>query len=146
MDRPHWSDNLASKTFTAINMCDRLLVVVKVFSIGRKTFFKEVLMSKKPSELEEEYVVRMEFERRKKLEEEKHKKLAQEEKKKLKELHNMRCPKCGMELIEIEYKKIKVDKCSECEGIWLDPGELYAVTKLEKTGLDRLFEVFRKQD
>lgn len=103
-------------------------------------------MSKKPSELEEEYVVKMEFEKRKKLEEEKHRKLAQDEKNKIKELHYMRCPKCGMELIEIEYKKIKVDKCSECEGIWLDAGELYAVTKLEKIGLDRLFEVFRKQD
>jgi Zn finger protein HypA/HybF involved in hydrogenase expression len=103
-------------------------------------------MPKKPSELEEEYMVRLEYEKRKMLEEEKHRQLAGEEKKRLKELHQMRCPKCGMELIEIEYKNIKVDKCSECEGIWLDAGELHAVTKLEKTGLDRLFEVFRKQD
>jgi len=43
--------------------------------------------------------------------------LAEEEKKRLKELHYMRCPKCDMELIEIDYKGIKVDKCSECEGI-----------------------------
>jgi len=101
-------------------------------------------MPKKPSELEEEYVVRMEFERRKKLEEEKHKKLKEEEKKKLKELHHMRCPKCGMELIEIDYKGIKVDKCSECEGIWLDAGELEGISKLEKSGLDKLFSVFKK--
>jgi predicted Zn-ribbon and HTH transcriptional regulator len=111
-----------------------------------KKILKGVIMLKKPSELEAEYIARMEYEKKKKLEEEKHRKLAAEEKIRLKELHNMRCPKCGMELIEIEYKKIKVDKCSECEGIWLDPGELYAITKLEKTGLDRLFEVFRKQD
>lgn len=101
-------------------------------------------MVRKPSELEEEYIARMEYEKRKKLEEEKHKKLAEEEKKRLKELHYMRCPKCGMELIEIDYKKIKVDKCSECEGIWLDAGELEAVSKLEKTGLDKLFSVFKK--
>lgn len=98
----------------------------------------------KPSEREEEFVARMEFERIKKLEREKHKKLAVEDKKRLKELHNMRCPKCGMELIEIDYKKIKVDKCSECEGIWLDAGELEAVAKLEKGGLDKLFGVFKK--
>jgi nitrate/TMAO reductase-like tetraheme cytochrome c subunit len=101
-------------------------------------------MVRKPSELEEEYIARMEYEKKKKLEEEKHKRLAEEEKKRLKELHYMRCPKCGMELIEIDYKGIKVDKCSECEGIWLDAGELEAVSRLEKTGLDKLFSVFKK--
>lgn len=98
----------------------------------------------KPSEKEEEYVVRMEFERRKKIEEEKHRRLQEEEKKRLKDLHYMRCPKCGMELIEIDYKNIKMDKCSECDGIWLDAGELETASKLEKTGLDKLFSVFTK--
>ncbi|MDP2279977.1 MAG: zf-TFIIB domain-containing protein [Nitrospirota bacterium] len=98
----------------------------------------------KPSEREAEYIARMEYEKKKKLEEEKHKKLKAEEKNKLKELHYMRCPKCGMEMIEIDYKGIKIDKCSECEGIWLDAGELEAVAKLEKIGLDKLFGVFRK--
>ncbi|RJQ44655.1 MAG: hypothetical protein C4538_09790 [Nitrospiraceae bacterium] len=101
-------------------------------------------MTVKPSEREEEYVARLEYERKKKLEEEKHRKLRDEEKKKIRETHYMRCPKCGMELIEIDYKNIKVDKCSECEGIWLDAGELEAVSKLEKGGLDKLFNVFKK--
>jgi hypothetical protein len=98
----------------------------------------------KPSEKEEEYFARIEFERKKKLEEEKHQKLAVEEKQRLKELHYMKCPKCGMELIEIDYSSIKVDKCSECEGVWLDAGELEAVSNLEKTGLDKLFSVFKR--
>ncbi|MBI5183324.1 MAG: zf-TFIIB domain-containing protein [Nitrospinae bacterium] len=97
----------------------------------------------KPSEKEEEYFVRMEYERKRKIEEEKQKRLAEEEKKRLKELHYMRCPKCGMELIEIDYKGIKVDKCSGCEGIWLDAGELEAVSRLEKSGFDKLFNLFR---
>jgi hypothetical protein len=101
-------------------------------------------MPLKPSEQEEEHFVRMEYERKKKIEEVKHKKLAEGEKKRLKELHYMRCPKCGMDLIEIEYKGIKVDRCSECEGIWLDAGELETVSKLEKSGLDKLFSVFKK--
>ena len=66
-----------------------------------------------------------------------------EEKEHLKKLHFMRCPKCGMELIEIDYKGIKVDKCSECEGIWLDAGELEAISKLEKTVMDKFFSVFK---
>ncbi len=55
----------------------------------------------------------------------------------------MRCPKCGMELIEVDYKGMKIDKCSECEGIWLDAGELEGVSKLEKSGLDKLSSVFK---
>ena len=98
----------------------------------------------KPSEKGEEHFARLEFERKKKLEEERHKKLAEEEKKRLKELHYMKCPKCGMELIEIDYKRGKVDKCSECEGVWLDAGELEAISRFEKTNLDKLFSVFKK--
>jgi uncharacterized protein len=100
-------------------------------------------MIMKPSEKEEEYFAKMQFEKKKKIEEAKHKELAAEEKKRLKDLHFMRCPKCGMELIEIDYKNIKVDKCSECAGIWLDAGELDAVSMIEKSGLDKLFSVFK---
>jgi len=99
---------------------------------------------KKPSEKEEEYFARLEFERRKKIEEERQKRLEKEEKRRLRELHYMKCPKCGMDLIEIDYKGIKVDKCSSCEGIWLDAGELETISKLEKSVLDKLFSVFKK--
>jgi hypothetical protein len=85
----------------------------------------------------------MEYEKRKNLEGTKHKKLTEVEKKRLKELHNMRCPKCGMALIEIDYKNIRIDRCSECEGIWLDAGELETVSKFKKSGLDKLFSVFK---
>ena len=98
----------------------------------------------KPSEKEEEYFARMEFEKKKKLEEEKHRKLAEEDKKRLKDLHFMKCPKCGMELIEVDYKNIRIDKCSECDGVWLDAGEWQAVSNLEKTGLDKFFSVFER--
>lgn len=98
----------------------------------------------KPSNREAEYIARKEYERLKKIEREKHLRLKAEEKNKLKDLHFMRCPKCGMELIGIDYKGIKVDKCSECEGIWLDAGELEAIAKIEKSGLEKLFSVFKK--
>lgn len=100
-------------------------------------------MTVKPSKSEEEYFTRLEFERKKKIEQEKQQKIAEGEKKRLKEIHYMRCPKCGMELIEIDYKGIKIDKCSGCEGVWLDEGELGAVADLNKTALDKLFSVFK---
>jgi hypothetical protein len=101
-------------------------------------------MAQKPSGKEEEYFARMEFERNKKIEDEKHHRLAGEERKRLAALHHMRCPKCGLELIEIDYKGIKVDKCSECEGVWLDAGELETVSKLEQSALECFFGVFKK--
>lgn len=101
-------------------------------------------MPVKPSEKEEEYFIRLELQRRRKHEEERLKSVAAAEKKRLKELHHMRCPKCGMELSEMDYKGIKVDKCLTCEGIWLDAGELEQVSTLEKKALDKLFGVFKK--
>jgi len=101
-------------------------------------------MPVKPSEKEEEYFARLEFERIKKQEEESRIKLEKAEKERLKNLHNMRCPKCGMKLIEINYKNIQIDKCSSCDGVWLDAGELDAISKLEKGKLDKLFGVFKK--
>jgi uncharacterized protein len=101
-------------------------------------------MPVKPSEKEEEYFARQEMERKKKAEEEKLKQFAEEEKIRLKELHHMRCPKCGMELNEIEYKDVHVDKCFNCEGIWLDAGELETIAKFEKRSMDKLFSLFKK--
>ena len=101
-------------------------------------------MTRKPTENEEEYFARQEFERRKQVEEERRAALAREEREKLQALHHMKCPKCGMNLVEIDYRSLKVDKCSACDGVWLDAGELEAVSALEKSALDNLFSVFRK--
>ncbi|OGW46529.1 MAG: hypothetical protein A2078_06455 [Nitrospirae bacterium GWC2_57_9] len=101
-------------------------------------------MIMKPSEREEEFFARQEFEQKRKLEKEKHRQDALEQGEKARELHWMKCPKCGMGLIEIDYKHIKVDKCSACEGIWLDAGEMEQVAKMDKGGLDKLFSVFKK--
>ena len=98
----------------------------------------------KPSGTEEEYFARTEYERLKICQEESQKKLAADKRATEKELHYMKCPKCGMNLVEIDYKKIKVDKCSECEGIWLDAGELDMVAQMDKGSLEKLFSVFSR--
>jgi len=101
-------------------------------------------MPVKPSTKEEEYFAREEFERQKKLEVEKLTKMEVEEKENLKKLHYMHCPKCGNKLIEISYKDILVDKCSSCEGVWLDAGELETVSALEDGSITKWFGVFKK--
>ena len=42
----------------------------------------------------------------------------------LKELHWMKCPKCGNDMKVIQINNIELEKCKNCEGIYFDAGEL----------------------
>jgi uncharacterized protein len=42
----------------------------------------------------------------------------------LRQLHYMHCPKCGHQMQEVSLEHIKIDKCTLCEGIYFDRGEL----------------------
>lgn len=80
-------------------------------------------MPRKPSEQEEEYVRRQELNLLAKRRKDAEAKRAAEEAAKLRELHWMKCPKCGQDLQEERYHRIKVDRCAACGGIWFDAGE-----------------------
>lgn len=47
------------------------------------------------------------------------------------ELCARRCPKCGRRLEETTYRKVRIDRCTGCRGVWLDPGELDMLTPAE---------------
>jgi hypothetical protein len=96
------------------------------------------------SEKEEEYFARMEFEAKRKIEEENQRRAAEVRKQKEKEAHWMKCPKCGVDLAEIDYNRIKVDKCGDCGGVWFDAGELEMAAKIDKHGLDKLISIFTR--
>ena len=51
-------------------------------------------------------------------------KKAASELQKLRDMHLMKCPKCGHDLKEQELEGIKVDRCTHCEGVFFDAGEL----------------------
>lgn len=91
-------------------------------------------MPVRPSSKEEEHFARLEWEKKRKLAHEHEERLKAEERKKLMELHRMRCPKCGMELVEIEFRGLRLDQCSSCSGVWLDAGELDTLATSEKGG------------
>ena len=76
------------------------------------------------TESEDEYILRKEIEQRREAVRAKRAELAEDERSKLKELHWMRCAKCGAELQEVEFRGVKVDKCFSCGGVYLDDGEL----------------------
>jgi hypothetical protein len=100
-------------------------------------------MTVKPTEVEEEFFARQEFERMKYVEEKRARKIAEEERESLKELHFMRCPKCGMQLVEIDYRGIKIDRCTACDGVWLDAGELEEISGFDAPVMSKFFSIFK---
>jgi hypothetical protein len=89
----------------------------------------------KPSSIEDEYFVREDAEKKRKIALTVKKETASAELQRLKELHFMRCPKCGLQLQEVKYSGVDVDVCFACNGIFLDKGELETITRHEKDGV-----------
>jgi len=99
-------------------------------------------MPVKPSEQEEEYFARQEFERRKKALAEQESRAAEEERLRVLTVARGRCPKCGAPLVAVQYRSVELDKCSRCQGLWLDCGELNHVLAEEKGFLGGLKRIF----
>ena len=89
----------------------------------------------KPTATEDEYFVREDAEKKRKLAQAAMKELEAAERARLKQLHWMRCPKCGLELHEVKYQQIDADVCFACGGVFLDKGELEQIARPEKHGV-----------
>ena len=81
-------------------------------------------MPVKPTEREEEYFAKLEFERRRQALAEQASAAAEEERLRILAVARGRCPKCGAALVTVPYRGVELDKCSRCQGVWLDVGEL----------------------
>ena len=46
-----------------------------------------------------------------------------------KELHWMKCPKCGGQMVEKDMESIKIDICTSCDGMYFDKGEFEIAAK-----------------
>lgn len=97
-----------------------------------------------PSDKEEEYFARKEYERLRDLAAKRAAAEADREREERRKLHHMHCPKCGGDLTEIAYRDVHIDKCTLCAGIWLDAGELELILKEEDaTLMKKVLKVFR---
>ena len=85
-------------------------------------------MSRRADEQESEREIREELARRREQAMLRHSQLRSEERDRLRALHWMRCPKCGAELSEVQFRSVRVDKCFTCGGVYLDDGELEQLT------------------
>ena len=68
---------------------------------------------------EEELIRQARRERKRKM-----KAAAAEEASALQKAHFMKCPKCGHDLVEERVDPVTIDRCGNCEGVFLDRGEL----------------------
>lgn len=50
----------------------------------------------------------------------------------VREMSRNRCPSCGETIENLRFKKIEVDKCSVCGGIWIDGGHLIKLFGLRR--------------
>ena len=47
------------------------------------------------------------------------------------EMHDRRCPRCAMKLEKSLFHQVQIDRCSKCDGVWLDKGEFEQVAGIE---------------
>ena len=93
-----------------------------------------------PSDHEDEYFYKLDAEKIKKMRVEKDQIRKEEARQHRQEAHWMKCPKCGADLKETNYQNVMIDICHECEGIWLDHGELELLVQGEAKVTKRFFK------
>lgn len=81
-------------------------------------------MKKQGYSQEEEYFFKKNQELIEKMRKERDAARAAEETMARKNTHWMKCPKCGSDLQEVDHLGIKIDRCSNCSGIFFDKGEI----------------------
>ena len=106
------------------------------------TFTGEMAIQK-PSSQEEEYFARVEFERRRKEAEAGRGEELEEIRRRVARLGAMLCPRCGGQLVPVPYRGVEIDKCSRCDGIWLDCGELERLGEDQGGFLSGMLRIFR---
>lgn len=77
---------------------------------------------------EQEQRAREELARQRELVKTRQSQISSDELEQQRRLHWMRCPKCGSQLAEVQFRAVKVDKCFACNGVFLDDGELEQLT------------------
>jgi len=56
----------------------------------------------------------------------------------------VKCPVCRIDMIAVEHRKIELDYCVQCSGVWFDSGEFEAALQLKHTTLSKIMTLFKK--
>ncbi|MEZ4523770.1 MAG: zf-TFIIB domain-containing protein [Thermomicrobiales bacterium] len=47
------------------------------------------------------------------------------------------CPKCSGDMVPVRRSGVLIDRCSDCNGVYLDRGELEKIIAMEQQASDR---------
>ncbi|CAN5804386.1 zf-TFIIB domain-containing protein [soil metagenome] len=47
------------------------------------------------------------------------------------------CPKCSGDMVPVRHSGVLIDRCTDCNGVFLDRGELEKIVALEQQATDR---------
>lgn len=89
------------------------------------------MTTEKPSRNEDEYFVKQDAELIRKQREEADAAAREAERKS----HYMKCPKDGYDLASSTYHGVQIESCPHCGGMWLDAGEIEAVSHEDRPAL-----------
>ncbi len=93
----------------------------------------------KSSGTEDEYFAKEEAEKKKRLERQLKDEASLKQREELKEICYLKCPKCAGNLHELLFRGVEIDKCDDCNGVWLDDGELEKLAGSEEGNIIRDF-------
>ena len=96
----------------------------------------------KPSRNEDEFMLRQDALLRHEAALVRARELAAEERERRRREHYMKCPRCGMDLEEVVYRGVPIDKCYHCGGTWLDAGALQVLAGKGGDVLSHIVEIF----
>src|SRR5262245_19684238 len=97
----------------------------------------------KPSHEEEEYFAREDILQRKALAEKIHAETEKEELERMKQLHWMHCAKCGFEMHPVVFKGVTIEKCPNCNGIFLSAHDLEELAGRESAFFSSIRGLFK---
>ena len=52
----------------------------------------------------------------------------------------MKCPRDGTELQAVNVNGVELDKCHQCDGLWLDYGELKSIRNMKLSDVEEELE------
>jgi len=95
---------------------------------------------------EEDYFARIDREKKAALKAQMDAEAADKAKEERKNLHYLKCGKCGGDMAPKLFKGVEIDLCGDCGSVLLDPGELEELAGEESTVLKFLADTFSFKD
>lgn len=91
-------------------------------------------MSEKSTDPEAEYFARIDREKKKALQEQVSAENAAADKEARRQLHYLKCGKCGGQMAPQTFRGVTIDVCADCTSVLLDPGELEQLAGKDESG------------